>query len=55
VVYARCILIGHYPPKLHKFLKTRKAFAQLEDFNVKKDAKSKKYNEEYMARMGGGK
>jgi dolichyl-diphosphooligosaccharide--protein glycosyltransferase len=45
---------GQYPPKLKKHLKKRKAFQQLEDFNAKKDAKSKKYHEEYMKRMGGG-
>jgi dolichyl-diphosphooligosaccharide--protein glycosyltransferase len=44
---------GQYPPKLQPFLKNRKTFAQLEDFNRKKDAKAKKYNEEYMKRMGG--
>jgi len=44
---------GQYPPKLKPFLKNRKTFAQLEDFNRKKDAKAKKYNEEYMKKMGG--
>jgi len=44
---------GAYPPKLRPFLKNRKSFAQLEDFNVKKDAKSKKYHEDYMKKMGG--
>ena len=42
-----------YPPKLTKFLKKRKAFAQLEDFNTKRDEKAKKYNEEYMRNMAG--
>jgi dolichyl-diphosphooligosaccharide--protein glycosyltransferase len=44
---------GQYPPKFRKFIDKKKDFAQLEDFNKKGDAKSKKYNEEYMKRMGG--
>jgi hypothetical protein len=28
-----------------------KAFQQLEDFNVEKDEKAKKYHEEYMKKM----
>jgi dolichyl-diphosphooligosaccharide--protein glycosyltransferase len=45
---------GQYPPKITPFLKNRKTFAQLEDFNKKKDAKDKKYNEDYMKKMSGG-
>jgi dolichyl-diphosphooligosaccharide--protein glycosyltransferase len=44
---------GQYPPALNKTLAKRKAFSQLEDFNVKKDEKSAKYHEEYMKRMSG--
>ncbi len=42
---------GVYPPALDKLLAKRRAFQQLEDFNVKKDEKAAKYNEEYMKRM----
>lgn len=45
---------GQYPPALQKFIKSRRAFKQLEDFNVKGDQHSKKYHEEYMRRMGNG-
>uniref|UniRef100_A0A7S3B345 dolichyl-diphosphooligosaccharide--protein glycotransferase n=1 Tax=Haptolina ericina TaxID=156174 RepID=A0A7S3B345_9EUKA len=45
---------GQYPPALQEFVNSRRAFKQLEDFNVKQDAHSKKYQEEYMRRMGGG-
>merc|ERR1712216_743149 len=41
---------GQYPPKLRKFLKKKKAFQQLEDFNRKKDKKADEYNKEYMKR-----
>eukprot|EP01006_Ploeotia_vitrea_P025441 TRINITY_DN58306_c0_g1_i1.p1 TRINITY_DN58306_c0_g1~~TRINITY_DN58306_c0_g1_i1.p1 ORF type:complete len:968 (+),score=-64.39 TRINITY_DN58306_c0_g1_i1:305-2905(+) len=53
---------GVYPPALEKLLNkttTRKAFQQLEDFNVKKKQTeeerlaAEKYNREYMARMEG--
>lgn len=44
---------GQYPPALKSFIATRRDFKQLEDFNVKKDAHSQKYHEEYMRRMGG--
>ncbi len=44
---------GQYPPALEKILAKKKAFAQLEDFNVKKDDKAAKYHEEYMKRMNG--
>eukprot|EP00603_Paraphysomonas_imperforata_P004520 CAMPEP_0114421070 /NCGR_PEP_ID=MMETSP0103-20121206/4886_1 /TAXON_ID=37642 ORGANISM="Paraphysomonas imperforata, Strain PA2" /NCGR_SAMPLE_ID=MMETSP0103 /ASSEMBLY_ACC=CAM_ASM_000201 /LENGTH=704 /DNA_ID=CAMNT_0001589575 /DNA_START=236 /DNA_END=2351 /DNA_ORIENTATION=+ len=43
---------GQYPPALAPVLKKRKSFAQLEDFNLKKDAAAKKYHEEYMKKMG---
>ena len=46
--------VGQYPPALRNFIEKRINFKQLEDFNVKKDAHSKKYHEEYMRRMGGG-
>jgi dolichyl-diphosphooligosaccharide--protein glycosyltransferase len=45
--------VGQYPPKLQSFISKRRDFKQLEDFNVKRDAHSKKYHEEYMRRMGG--
>ena len=45
--------IGQYPPALKDFIEKRKNFKQLEDFNVKSDAQSKKYHEEYMRRMAG--
>jgi dolichyl-diphosphooligosaccharide--protein glycosyltransferase len=44
---------GQYPPALAPVLKKRKSFAQLEDFNLKKDAAAKKYHEDYMKKMGG--
>ena len=44
--------VGQYPPALRSFISKRRDFAQLEDFNVKRDAHSKKYHEEYMRRMG---
>lgn len=46
---------GQYPPALNKTLSKRKAFSQLEDFNVRKDEKAAKYHEEYMKRMNGEK
>jgi len=46
--------VGQYPPALQDFVSKRRDFKQLEDFNVKQDAHSKKYQEEYMRRMGGG-
>ncbi len=46
--------VGQYPPALQSFISKRRDFKQLEDFNVKKDAHSKKYHEEYMRRMAGG-
>ena len=45
---------GQYPPALQSFINKRRAFKQLEDFNVKQYEHSRKYNEEYMRRMGGG-
>lgn len=49
---------GQYPPALDKLIARRVSFAQLEDFNVNKDAaakkKSERYNKEYMKRMEGG-
>jgi len=46
---------GQYPPAIQDFVSKRRDFKQLEDFNVKRDSHSKKYHEEYMRRMGGGK
>ena len=45
---------GQYPPALNSFIASRHNFKQLEDFNVKRDAKANKYHEEYMRRMSGG-
>jgi len=45
---------GQYPPALTSFISKRRDFKQLEDFNVKGDAHSKQYHEEYMRRMSGG-
>jgi len=44
---------GQYPPALRSFIAKRRDFKQREDFNVKEDEHSKKYNEEYMRRMAG--
>ena len=38
---------GQYPPALKSLIAKRKPFMQLEDFNKKGDAKSKKYVEDY--------
>ena len=49
---------GQYPPAIESLIAMRKNFAQLEDFNVKKDASDAKYQEQYHKRMeersGGG-
>ena len=45
--------VGQYPPALSSLIAKRKPFAQLEDFNVKKDDASRKYVEEYHKRMEG--
>ena len=42
---------GQYPPALSSLIAKRKAFKQLEDFNVKGDEASDKYTEEYHKRM----
>jgi len=44
---------GQYPPALRSFIQKRRDFKQLEDFNVKRDAHSQRYHEEYMRRMSG--
>merc|ERR1719201_2339683 len=44
---------GQYPPALKSLIAKRKPFAQLEDFNRKKDDDAKKYQEEYHKRMSG--
>jgi len=46
--------VGQYPPALQDFVNKRRAFKQLEDFNVKGDTHSSSYHEEYMRRMSGG-
>jgi dolichyl-diphosphooligosaccharide--protein glycosyltransferase len=46
--------VGQYPPALKGFIESRHNFKQLEDFNTKRDEHSKKYHEEYMRRMAGG-
>ncbi len=43
--------VGQYPPGLHKLLAKAKSFAQIEDFNAKKDEAAAKYHEEYMKKM----
>jgi dolichyl-diphosphooligosaccharide--protein glycosyltransferase len=48
---------GQYPPGVRSLIDKRKNFAQLEDFNAKKDSSDEKYQKEYMKRMeqtGGG-
>jgi len=48
---------GQYPPALASLIAKRKAFRQLEDFNVAKDEESDEYVKEYHKRMdqrGGG-
>jgi len=44
---------GQYPPKFRKFLKDKKDFAQLENFNVKRDAEAQRYQDEYMGKVMG--
>jgi len=46
---------GQYPPKFRDFLKDRKDFKQLEDFNSADTEESKKYQEEYMKSINGKK
>ena len=45
---------GQYPPAIQAMdsFQSKKAFAQREDFNVKKDADAEQYTREYMAKMG---
>jgi len=45
---------GQYPPALSDVLNKKKAFKQLEDFNVETTDEDKAYQEEYMKRMAGG-
>ena len=45
---------GKYPPALQKLVNKGKAFAQLEDFNVKRDGQANEHYKEYMRRMDGG-
>ncbi|KAJ1447428.1 Oligosaccharyl transferase STT3 subunit-domain-containing protein [Pelagophyceae sp. CCMP2097] len=44
---------GDYPPALQSLVAQRKNFAQLEDFNRKRDDADSTYTQEYMARMNG--
>jgi len=44
---------GQYPPALAPLIAKRKNFAQLEDFNAKKDDYASRYQEEYHKRMDG--
>ena len=44
---------GQYPPALDKLMASKEAFAQLEDFNVKKGKKAEEYQKAYHARMSG--
>mmetsp|Transcript_39197 Transcript_39197/g.103282 ORF Transcript_39197/g.103282 Transcript_39197/m.103282 type:complete len:281 (+) Transcript_39197:35-877(+) len=44
---------GQYPPALQPLIAKRKPFAQLEDFNTKRDADSQAYVDEYHKRMEG--
>merc|ERR1712032_212540 len=44
---------GQYPPALRPLIARRRNFAQLEDFNVKKDQDAKDYQEQYHKRMDG--
>jgi len=43
--------VGQYPPALQPLIARRKNFAQLEDFNVKKDKSAQEYQEQYHKRM----
>jgi len=45
---------GQYPPALKELIASRTNFAQLEDFNTKRNDKDAEYNKKYMANMGGG-
>ena len=42
---------GQYPPAIKALINRRRNFAQLGDFNSKKDAKDDEYQRQYMARM----
>lgn len=44
---------GQYPPGIDWLISQRISFAQLEDFNKKRDSKAERYHKEYMARMAG--
>lgn len=43
---------GNYPPAMHDWLKNKKAFRQLEDFNKAQDEDSDEYHKNYMNKMG---
>jgi dolichyl-diphosphooligosaccharide--protein glycosyltransferase len=49
--------VGQYPPAIDKIFEkkgvVKRDFAQLEDFNTKKDERSRRYQEEYHAAMEG--
>ena len=38
---------GQYPPKLRPYMDTKKDFAQMENFNVKRDETSEEYQKKY--------
>merc|ERR1740117_1533816 len=44
---------GQYPPALNSLIAKRKNFAQLEDFNRKKDKEDNEYQEKYHKKMAG--
>eukprot|EP00040_Diaphanoeca_grandis_P005759 m.34370 g.34370 ORF g.34370 m.34370 type:complete len:990 (-) comp16967_c1_seq1:270-3239(-) len=44
---------GQYPPALDKLIAKRKNFAQLEDFNTKRDEQDDEYQKAYLSRMAG--
>merc|ERR1711871_1284346 len=43
--------VGQYPPKFRKYMKGRRSFSQLEDFNKKKTKEDEEYQKKYMAKM----
>eukprot|EP00756_Hemistasia_phaeocysticola_P009362 Hpha_TRINITY_DN14869_c3_g5::TRINITY_DN14869_c3_g5_i1::g.169565::m.169565/K07151/STT3; dolichyl-diphosphooligosaccharide--protein glycosyltransferase len=43
---------GNYPPAMQDWLKNKKAFRQLEDFNRGADEDSDEYHKSYMSKMG---
>eukprot|EP00949_MAST-11_sp_MAST-11-sp1_P005397 g5397.t1 len=43
--------VGQYPPKLAPLIQKRRAFKQLEDFNVETSKEDEEYNKKYMKKM----